>query len=104
MPEMVPFRFADFYDVPRTIAVRYCDRLLLLQSTFDAELDEYPEHYSVYLLPDQVEESLQRSSWTFLENIPLASIGSIPIEAIQFDYTTGPKLDPSVFDDLIDPG
>jgi hypothetical protein len=52
MDDMVPFRFVEFFDVPRTIVVRYRKLLFLLQTAFDHELDKYPENYSVYLLPD----------------------------------------------------
>ncbi len=47
---MVPFRYVDYYDVPRTIALRYKGKLFLLQSAFDDKLDEYPDNYSVYEL------------------------------------------------------
>lgn len=39
---MVPFRYVESYEVPRAIALRYRDRLLLLQSACDEKLDEYP--------------------------------------------------------------
>jgi hypothetical protein len=54
---LVPFRYVEFYDVPRAIALRYKGKLLLLDSPFDDKLDEYPDSYSVYELPESVEPS-----------------------------------------------
>ncbi len=64
---MVPFRYVDYYDVPRTIALRYKGKLFLLQSAFDDKLDEYPDNYSVYELAESVESSISEGSWLFLE-------------------------------------
>jgi len=48
---MVPFRYVEFYDVLRLIALSYKGKLLLLQSAFSDTLDEYPNVYSVYDYP-----------------------------------------------------
>jgi hypothetical protein len=49
--KMVEFQYGDFCDVPRFIILKYRDTLFLLRSAFDEELDEYPDSYSVYRLP-----------------------------------------------------
>ena len=59
---MVPFKYVDFYDVPRTIVLRYKGKFLLLQSAFEDQIDDYAESYSVYELPESVESSLARGS------------------------------------------
>lgn len=41
MNEMTPFRYVEFYDVPRCIALNYRDKLFLLQSAFDESVDVY---------------------------------------------------------------
>jgi hypothetical protein len=46
---MVPFRYVEFCDVPKAIVLRYKAKLLLLDSPFDNQLDEYPDSYSVYM-------------------------------------------------------
>jgi hypothetical protein len=99
--EMVPFRYVDFYDVPRCIVVRCQGRLFLLQSAFNCELDEYPDSYSVYALPELVEDSLKGSSWEFLESIPMNCIGQIRIDRVRFDPSKRKALDPSCLDDLV---
>jgi hypothetical protein len=60
---MVRFRYVDFYDVPRAIVLSYKGKLLLLDSPFDDKLDDYPDSYSVYELPESVETSLAKRSW-----------------------------------------
>lgn len=98
---MVPFRYREFYDVPRAIILRYKGKLLLLDSLFDDKLDDYPESYSVYELPDSVESSLGKGPWLFLENAKLACVGQIPVKAVPFDSTRRKALDPSVLDKIL---
>jgi hypothetical protein len=100
MAEMIPFRYVEFYDVPRSIAVRYRGRLFLLQSAFDEQLDEYPSTYSVYILPESIEDSLREGSWKFLGHIPMTCMGSIQIGSVKFDPSMRKELDPSCLDDL----
>src|SRR5258707_6192374 len=58
MTQMIPFVYGSYYDVPRTIVLRYNGRALLLQSAFDEEADEYEPNYSVYALPESAEAAL----------------------------------------------
>jgi hypothetical protein len=104
MSVMVPFRYVEFYDVPRAIALRYKGKLLLLQSAFDAELDEYPDNYSVYLVPEEAEASLEESSWSFMERLNLARIGEVAVRDVKFDPTKRHALDASILDDLMSNG
>jgi|SRR5580704_451399 hypothetical protein len=99
---MVPFRYVEFYDVPRLIALRHKGKLLLLQSAFSDTLDEYPSAYSVYELPESYEPLLATGSWRFLEHMTLTSIGEIPVSAVKFDSTKRRTLDPSILDPLLD--
>jgi hypothetical protein len=73
--EMIPFRYVEFYDVPRVVVVRHSGKLPLLVSGFDEKLDAYPDSYSVYLLPEAVEDSLARGSWEFLKDTNLHCLG-----------------------------
>jgi len=102
---MVPFRYVEFYDVPRLITLRYRGKLLLLQSAFSDTLDEYPNVYSVYELPESTEPllaGLAAGSWRFLEQTVLASIGEISISAVKFDSTKRKTMDLSILDALLD--
>ncbi len=98
---MVKFRYCDFYDVPRCIVLRYRGKLLLLQSVFDDELDDYPDRYSVYELPDNDGKSLPQLSLEFLTTTPSTSIGEVRVAAVKFDSSKRKELDPSVLDALL---
>jgi hypothetical protein len=100
MAEMIRFRYVEFFDVPRCIAVRHRGRLLLLQSAFDEELGEYPSGYSVYVLPESIEPSLRKASWEFLGTTPITCIGRIEIDSVEFDSSKRKELDPSCLDSL----
>jgi len=93
MSLMIPFRYVDFYDVPRTLILRIHDRWLLLQSAFDEELDDYEKEYSVYYLPDSFKPPEDSSSWEFIEELKLECIGKVPVDSIQFDNTKRKTLD-----------
>src|SRR5450755_1243169 len=98
---MIPFRYVEFYDVPRVVVVRHSGKLLLLLSGFNEKLDAYPDSYSVYVLPEAVEESLARGSWDFLEHASLHCLGEVPIWAVRFDSTKRKTLDPAILDKLV---
>lgn len=99
---MVPFRYVEFYDVPRLIALRYKGKIVQLQSAFSETLGEYPDAYSVYELPESSEPLLEAGLWRFLESMPLNSISEIPVSAVKFDSTKRKTLDPSILGPLLD--
>jgi hypothetical protein len=98
---MTAFKYVEFYDVPRLIAVRHRGKLLLLQSAFNHELDDYPTSYAVYLLPESVIDSLENGSWEFLASAAMTFLGQIPIDRVLFDPSKRKELDGSVLDDLV---
>jgi hypothetical protein len=98
---MTEFRYVEFYDVPRCLAIRHGDKLFLLQSAFDEELEEYPNCYSVYVLPEEVDSTLHAGSWEFLETAPITRIGTIEINQVKFDPTKRKELDASVLDSFL---
>jgi hypothetical protein len=99
---MVPFQYVEFYDVPRTLALRYKGKLLLLQSAFDHIQDEYPADYTVYLLPESVEGQLASGSWKFLSGeTHLEALGQIPIKNVRFDPSSRKEIDASILDQFI---
>ena len=100
MAEMIPFRYIEFYDVPRCLALRYKGKLLLLQSAFDEQLDDYPRSYSVYVVPESSEPSLTKGAWDFLENTAMTCIGKIQVDMVKFDPSKRNSLDPSCLDNL----
>jgi hypothetical protein len=99
--KMPPFQYVEFYDVPRCITRRYGERLFLLHSAFDEGLDDYPTSYSVYVLPESVEDSLKKGSWEFLGNTPMTCIGHVQVGDAVFDSSKRKELDASFLDSLI---
>jgi hypothetical protein len=98
---MTSFQYGEFYDYPRCIVLAHRGKLVLLHSAFDDERDDYPDEYTVYLLPGTVAAELGDGSWRFLEKVPLDPIGQIPIGKVVFDSTRRKKLDASILDALI---
>ncbi len=98
---MVSFQYVEFHDVPRTLALRYRGKLLLLQSAFDQARDQYPSDYNVYLLPESAKTQLASGSWKFLEDLRLEALGQIPIKSVRFDSSNRKELDPSILDPLL---
>src|SRR5882724_7251097 len=101
MAKMTPFRYAEFYDVPRCIALRYGRKLFLLQSAFDEGLDDYESSYSIYELPESAEDSLQKGLWDFIGKTPMNCIGDVQVREVVFDSSTRKELDASFLDDLV---
>ena len=81
----VPFKYVDFWDVPRLILVRYRGKPFLLDSDFDEALDEYPDN----------------GSWKFLENVSLTPVGNLPVCDVHFDRTKRRKLDATILDRFV---
>ena len=100
MPEMTPFKYGGFWDVPLYILLRYRGKLLLLLSEFDDELDEYPDDYLVYLLPERDGDSLPPLTLNLLTETTRRQIGSIAIKNVVFDSTNRKELDASCLDQL----
>jgi hypothetical protein len=102
MAEMISFRYAGFYDVPRFILLRHRGQAIYLQSPFDDNLDEYPDVYSAYQVPNEIAESvLGGGDWTPLTNATLQLIGEIPISTVMFDPTKRRTLDAACLDGLL---
>jgi len=100
LAEIIPFRYSGFWDVPRYILLNYREKTLLLQSPFDESIDEYPDVYSVYQVPDAISQSAVGGDWVILDGAELCFIGKIPISTIAFDPTKRCTLDSSCLEGL----
>ena len=97
----LPFRYVDFWDVPRVILVGFRDRMLLLQSAFNEELDDYDSNYSIYELSAEARSLAESGSWKFMERQDLKHLGEIPVNKVQFDSTNRKTLDSTALEDLV---
>lgn len=100
LTEIIPFRYGGFWDVPRSILLRYREKTLLLRSPFDESVDEYPSVYSVYQVPDVISQSVLGGDWALLDGADLRFVGEIPISTVAFDPTKRRRLDSSCLEGL----
>lgn len=100
---MVPFKYGDFYDVPRLLMFRYKDRLFLLGSYFDEEKDDYEENYMIELLAPSAQQDIADPSWQHLATHAGTEIlGEIPVKSVVFDETKRRTLDPTFLDKFLE--
>lgn len=77
--------YRDFHDVPRLFVVRTRVGLVLFDCPFDEVLDDYPDNFTVSVLPEEV--TLQEQDWSKLSSQALNEIGTIPVRDLEFDET-----------------
>jgi hypothetical protein len=76
--------YRDFYDVPRLFCIRVRDGYLLFDCPFDDSLDDYPQSYSITLVPTlplMTEDSVLEAASS------CSPRGDIPLADIHFDET-----------------
>lgn len=96
----VSIQYRDFYDVPRIFLLRHQEYLLLFDSAFDEDADEYSAFYEVYLLPELSQEMLI-GSWAHLKQTASRRLGRIPVAEVEFDATRRRYVDTSSLEPLI---
>ncbi len=100
MSEWVPIRYLGFWDVPRNFLVRWQGTLYLFDCPFDEELDDYPEVYAVYSLPELSQDEID-ASWVALPSKATRRVGTVPINTVRFDATKRKEIDATVLDELL---
>ncbi len=87
MPAKIPFKYGEFYDVPRQIRFTLRGRWYFMRSFFKEEKDDYSECYDLYILPFFSEEEIRANPdyWYRLEKA--RHLGTIPLTAISLDQT-----------------
>jgi len=97
--EWIEFTYRDFYDLPRAIVLDYSGTLYMLDCPFDAELDEYPEHYIVYRLPHDLRGVLATINW---QDLPVRGerVGQVNIRDVDFDPTRRRAIHSRLFHSL----
>jgi hypothetical protein len=95
----VQIQYRDFYDVPRMFVVAHHGAQYLFDGSFDDEIDDYPDEYRVFILPNLTQEQLS-GSWTDLTRRASRSVGKIPTRDVVFDRTKRQAIEASIFDRL----
>lgn len=94
-----PISYRGFYDVPRVFLLEYKKKLFLFSCPFNAQIDEYPEVYKLYLMPAITAEELEGDWELYLKSIQ--HLGEIPVKGVQFDATKRREMNAAVIDDLL---
>jgi hypothetical protein len=97
MEKWLPIRYRGYWDVPRIFLVRNSGRLYLFDCPFSEELDDYPEQFTVYLMPDIPDEETP-ADWTTLPGRATRVLGEVPVAAVRFDPTRRAAIAPDTFD------
>jgi hypothetical protein len=92
--------YSGFYDFPLAFVIRNRDRQLLFYREFDDALDEYPDKYRVFILPDMSDDEI-RDSWETLRDLATQYLGDLSISEIEFDSTRTKEVDTSSIDDFL---
>lgn len=78
--------YSGYYDAPLAFVVSHKDTQYLFWRVFDDALDDYPDEYEVFVLPDLSEEEI-RESWSSLPEKAEAYVGKIHLNQLIFDPT-----------------
>jgi hypothetical protein len=84
--DWISIRYLGFWDVPLNFLVRWDDHLLLFDCPFDEELDDYPDHYTVYDMPELMVKDIE-GSWDLLPQKAMSKIGTVSKTDVTFDGT-----------------
>lgn len=98
----MPIRCLGYWDYPTNFLVRHGGDLILFDRPFSEELDDYPDEYAVYVLPEMTREQID-ADWAGLPDKAVRSLGTVPISAIGFDPTRKASMDGGVLDALFAP-
>lgn len=92
-------QYRGFWDFPRIFLTRYAGRTFLFDCAFDEALDDYPEVFKVFLMPDLRDDELPKD-WTTLEAKAIRFLGEVPTDSVQFDQTRRQSIDMGVLEEL----
>jgi len=101
--DWLPFRYRDFYDIPRAIVVSWQGVTYLLECLFDDALDDYLPRFDVYRLPASAVPHADERSWVGLHERGEV-IGTVDAAGVVFDETKRAFLHASVFEAVRPPG
>jgi hypothetical protein len=103
MATWVPITYRGFWDVPRIFLTRHNGYLYLFDCSFSEAVDDYPDDYTVFLLPTELHEENLPSDWTTLKGMAIRRLGTVPVDRVTFDPTRRKQIDAAVLDGLAAP-
>mgnify|MGYP001260955968 CR=1 FL=1 len=93
----LPITYRDFHDVPRAFVVQRNGDLYFFDCPFDPAVDDYPDEYTVYRLPEEFARDKDHIPW----DNPSASgkvVGRLPIAAVRLDPSKRVSVDDRIFE------
>ena len=100
MNEQAPIRYREFWDVPRIFLVPYKGKWFLFDCPFDESMEDFPDSYRVYIIPEPSEEELA-DSWDKLHEKATRCSGEVPIAKVHLDPSKRREIDTQVLDELM---
>ena len=100
MNDQSPIRYRGFWDVPRIFLVLHGHHTFLFDCAFDEELEDYPDNYKVYTMPDVPDEELP-TDWTLLLDRATRYLGTVPVKQVRFDPTVRKSINTAIFNEAI---
>jgi hypothetical protein len=94
--------YSGFYDAPLAFVACHNDKQYLFWRVFDDTLDEYPDEYEVFVLPDLSEREIGES-WSTLPEKAKAYVGKLNLNQIIFDPTRRRSIQTNILERLSDP-
>jgi hypothetical protein len=94
--------YNGFYDAPLAFVASHNDKQYLFWRVFDNALDEFPDEYEVFVLPNLSEREIGES-WSTLPEKAKAHVGKINLNQITFDPTRRRSIQTDILEQLSDP-
>lgn len=91
MSTWLPIAYRGYWDVPRIVLARAGGQVFLLDCQFDDDLDDYPDEYTVYLMPAGTDEGSVPQDWGTLRNRAVRRLGTLPVSRVRFDAVDYPR-------------
>lgn len=92
--------YSGFYDFPLAFVASNEGAQYLFWRVFDDDLDDFPDEYEVYILPNLSPEEIE-ISWSDLPDKAKTRIGKIPVNQVVFDPTRRKSIDRNTFDRIV---
>jgi hypothetical protein len=100
MNQQMPIRYKGFWDVPRIFLVQHGTQTFLFDCAFDEDLDDYPDNFKVYAMPEVPDAELPKD-WTLLLERALRYLGEIPVHQVDFDATRRKSINATIFNEAV---
>lgn len=99
----LPIYYREVDDIPRAFVLEFDGESYLFECLFNVDKDGYEDHFSVYRVPDDVIDNIDKVSWEEMGK-QSAAVGRVRTKAIEFDPSKRQSINRRVFQFIdIDP-